>query len=110
MAKQTSHSVGRTPCEFPYLFPQEALYLIRAIIHPDPNVTPGNTLLPFAHPDGAQIVLLCWGRVVPWIWAIWNDTRFVDTDLIAQLVGLCKTQTLVIINEHGLDCCLDVSR
>lgn len=109
MVKQTNHSVGRTPCKFPYVFPQEVLYLIRAIIHPDPNGTPGNTLLPFGHPDGAQIVLLCWGRVVPWIWAVWNDTRFVDADVITQLVGLSRS-ALVIINDHGLDYCLDMSR
>jgi hypothetical protein len=94
VAKQTNHTVESTPCGFPYVFPQEVLYLIRAVIPSDPGVTPENTLLSFAHPDGAQIVLLCWGRVMPWTWAIWNDTRFVDTDLIMQLVGLCKTQTL----------------
>jgi len=68
-------------------------------------------LLPFGHPDGAQIVLLCWGRVVPWIWVVWNDTRFVDTDVITQLVGPRKPRfALVVINDHGLDYCLDMSR
>ncbi|KAI0304911.1 hypothetical protein BC826DRAFT_22884 [Russula brevipes] len=31
----TSHSVGETPLEFPYMFPPEVLYLIRAVIDPD---------------------------------------------------------------------------
>jgi len=89
VGKRINYSVGKTPHEFPYVFPQEALYLIHAIIRPDATVTLGETLLPFAHPDGAQIVLLCWGRVVPWIWTVWNDTRFADIELITQLVSLC---------------------
>lgn len=110
MTKQTNYSDGKTPREFPNVFPQEALYLIHAIIHPDSSVTLGTTLLPFTHPDGAQIVLLSWGRAVPWVWTVWNDPRFADIELITQLVSLFYTQTLVINNDYGLDSCLDMSR
>ena len=92
------------------MLPQEALYLIYAIIHPDPSVASGATLLPFAHPDGAQIVLLSWGRGVSWVWAVWNDPRFADIELITQLVSLFQTQNLIINNDYGLDSCLDMSR
>jgi len=88
VTKQTNYSDGKTPREFPYVFPQEALYLIHAIIHPDPSVTLGTTLLPFTHPDGAQIVLLSWGRGVPWMWTVYNDYRSADIVLITQLVSL----------------------
>jgi hypothetical protein len=89
VAKQTSYSVGETPLEFPYVSPPEVLYLILAIIDPDPRVTVGSASSPSAFPDGAQIVLLCWGQVVPWSWSIWNDARFAGVELITQLVGLC---------------------
>ncbi|KAF8481155.1 hypothetical protein DFH94DRAFT_738363 [Russula ochroleuca] len=96
VAKETNHSIVQTPCKFPYVFPLEVLCLIRAIIYPDPRVTLGSALFPFARPDGAQIVLLCWGQVAPWSWAIWNDTRFADMELITQLtaVWICHADTL----------------
>jgi hypothetical protein len=59
-------------------------------------MTLGKTLLPFVHPDGAQMVLLCWGQIMPWIWKIWDDPRFADIDLMIQLVSLCKAQNPVI--------------
>jgi hypothetical protein len=61
-----------------------------------PRAIPGSALLPFARPDGAQIVLLCWGQVAPWSWTIWNDTRFADMELITQLVSLYWICTFVI--------------
>jgi hypothetical protein len=70
------------------MFPPEVPYLISAIIHPHPSATLDSVLLPFARPDGAQIVLLCWGEVVPWSWTIWNDTGFADIELITQLVRI----------------------
>lgn len=73
------------------MFPPEALYLIRVVTHPDPSVALGTTLLPFAHPDGAQTVLLYWGQVVPWSWTIWNDTRVAEIELITQLVSLWQS-------------------
>jgi hypothetical protein len=88
VTKETNNTTVPTPQEFPYVFPQEIIQIIRAIIYPDPRVTPENALLPFAHPDGAQIVLLGWGQVVPWSWTIWNDTRLADMELITQLVSL----------------------
>ena len=110
MAKQTNYSIVRTPCEFPYVIPLEVLCLIRAIIYPDPRVTFGSALFPFARPDGAQIVLLCWGQVAPWSWTIWNDTRFADMELITQLVSLYRTHTFVVHDDGGLDSYLDMSR
>jgi hypothetical protein len=92
------------------VFPPEVLYLIRAIIYPNPHVTLGSALSPFARPDGAQVVLLCWGQVAPWSWTIWNDTRFADMELITQLVSLYWTRIFVIIDDGGLDSCLDMSR
>jgi len=88
VTKQTDNSIVPTTHEFPYVFPPEILHIIRAIIYPGPHVTLEGALLPFARPDGAQIVLLCWGQVVPWSWTIWNDTRLVDMELITQLVSL----------------------
>ena len=88
MTKQTNNSTVPARHEFPYVFPPEILHIIRAIIYPGPRVTPENALLPFAYPDGAQIVLLGWGQVVPWSWTIWNDTRLADMELITQLVSL----------------------
>jgi hypothetical protein len=72
------------------MLPPEVPYLIRAVIHPHPSATLDSVLLPPARPDGAQIVLLCWGEVVPWSWTIWNDTRFADIELITQLVRALK--------------------
>jgi hypothetical protein len=68
------------------MFPPEVLFLIRAVIQPHPSETLDSVLFPFAHPDGAQIVLLCWGEVTPWSWTIWNDTGLADIELITQLV------------------------
>jgi hypothetical protein len=72
------------------MFHPEVLYLIRGVIHSHPNAAPDNVILPFARPDGAQIVLLCWGEVVPWSWTIWSETGFTDIKLITQLVRLHK--------------------
>lgn len=110
MTKQTNHLLAQR--EFPYVFPPEVLYLIRTIIYPDPRVTPGSALLPFAFPDGPQIVLLCWGQVAPWSWTIWNDTRLAVTDmeLITQLVSLYWILTFFINDDAGIDSCLDILR
>jgi hypothetical protein len=35
----------------------------------------GSALFPFDCLDGAQMVLLFSGEVVPWSWSIWNDPR-----------------------------------
>jgi len=80
LAKQTNYSGGETSREFPHRYPPEVLYLIRAVIHPE------SVLFPFAHPDGPQTVLLCWGQVIPWCWTVWDDTRFANFELITQLV------------------------
>ena len=88
MAKQTNNPTVPTPHEFPYVLPPEILQLIHVIIYPDPRATPESALLPFAYPDGAQIVLLSWGQVVPWSWTIWNDTRLANMELITRLVSL----------------------
>jgi hypothetical protein len=92
------------------VIPLEVLCLIRAIIYPDRRVTFGSALFPFARPDGAQIVLLCWGQVAPWGWTIWNDTRFADMELITQLVSPYRTHTFAVHDDGGLDSCLDMSR
>jgi hypothetical protein len=110
VTKQANNSIVPTPHEFPYVFPPEILHIIRTIIYPGPRVTLESTLFPFARPDGAQIVLLCWGQVVPWSWTIWNDTRLADMELITPLVSLYYTHTLVINGDGGLDSCLDMSR
>lgn len=86
MTKRTNDFVGQTAREFPQVIPSEVLYLLRAVIHPHPSATLDSVLLPLARPDGAQMVLLCWGEVVPWSWAIWNDARFADIELITRLV------------------------
>lgn len=107
VAKQTNNSIVPARHEFPYVFPPEILHIIRAIIYPGPRVTPGSALLPFVHPDGAQIVLLGWGQVVPWSWTIWNDTRFADMGLITSLTAawLCHADTLCMrmrwIHHHN---------
>jgi hypothetical protein len=88
VTKQSNNPIVSTPHQFPYVFPPEILHIIRGIIYPDPRVTLENALLPFAHPDGAQIVLLSWGQVVPWSWTVWNDTRLADMELITPLVSL----------------------
>jgi hypothetical protein len=88
VTKQTNNSTVPARHEFPYVFPPEILHIIRAIIYPGPRVTLESALLPFAHPDGAQLVLLGWGQVVPWSWTIWNDTRLTDMELITPLVSL----------------------
>ena len=88
MTKRTNNSTVPTPHEFPYVVPPEILHIIRAIIYPGPRVALENVLLPFDHPDGAQIVLLGWGQVVPWSWTIWNDTRLANMELIKPLVSL----------------------
>jgi len=88
VTKQTNNSIVPTRHEFPYVFPPEILHIIRAIIYPGSRVTLENALLPIAHLDGAQIVLLSWGQVVPWSWTIWNDTRLADMELITPLVSL----------------------
>ena len=105
-----NHSTVQTPREFPCVLTPDVLYLIRAIIYPNPRVTLGSAPLPFARPDGAQTVLLCWGQVVPWSWTIWNDTRFADVGLITQLVSLYWTYTFVLNDNSCLDGCLDMSR
>ena len=89
MTKQTNSSIVPTRHEFPYVLPPEILHIIRTIIYPGSRVTLERALLPFVHPDGAQIVLLSWGQVVPWSWTIWNDTRLADMELITPLVSLC---------------------
>ncbi|KAI0307781.1 hypothetical protein B0F90DRAFT_1677198 [Multifurca ochricompacta] len=90
-----SNSVGQAPRDFLQVFPPEVLYLIRAVMHSDQNATPGSEPLPFARPDGAQILLLYWGEVVPWSWTVWNDPRFADIELITQLTAswMCHMDT-----------------
>lgn len=92
------------------MFTPDVPCLLRAIIYPNPRVTLGSASLPFTRPDGAQIVLLCWGQVVPWSWTIWNDTRFADMELLTKLVSLHWTGTFIIKDDGGLDSCLDMSR
>ncbi|KAF8507125.1 hypothetical protein F5888DRAFT_72856 [Russula emetica] len=96
VTKQTNNSIVPTPHEFPYVFPQEILHIIRAIIYSGPRVTFESALFPFTHPDGAQMVLLSWGQVVPWSWTIWNDTRLADMELITPLtaVWICHADAL----------------
>lgn len=86
-----NHSIVRTPREFPCVFTPEVLCLMRAVIYSNPRVMLGSAPLPFDRLDGAQIVLLCWGQVVPWSWTIWDDTRFACMGLITQLVSLYWT-------------------
>lgn len=105
-----NQSIAQTPREFPCVFTPDVLCLIRAIICPNPRATLGSAPLPFARPDGAQTVLLCWGQVVPWSWTSWNDSRFADMGLITQLVSLYWKGTFVINDDSGLDSCLDMSR
>jgi hypothetical protein len=87
VTKQTNNFIVPTRHEFPYVFPPEILHIIRVIVYPGPAILE-SALLPIAHPDGAQTVLLSWGQVVPWSWTIWNDTRFADMALITPLVSL----------------------
>jgi hypothetical protein len=110
VTKQTNNAIVPLPHEFPYVFPQEILHVIRAIIYPGPRSTLQSALLPFTHPDGAQIVLLCWGQVVPWSWTIWNDTRLADMELITPLVSLYWTRAFIINGDGGSDSRLDMSR
>ncbi|KAH9064247.1 hypothetical protein EDB87DRAFT_1393709 [Lactarius vividus] len=79
-----THSVEQNPREFPGFLP-EIVYLIRIIMHSDHNATSGSALFPFDCLDGAQVVLLLSGEVVPWSWSIWNDPRFVDNESLVQL-------------------------
>ena len=60
-------------------------------MHSDRGAMPGSALFPFDSLDGAQMVLLFSGEVVPWSWSIWNDPRLADNELIVQLVRLLRT-------------------
>ncbi|KAH8998944.1 hypothetical protein EDB86DRAFT_790333 [Lactarius hatsudake] len=76
-----THSARQNSHEFPEFLPEIA-YLIRIIMHSDYDTTPGSALFPFDRLDGAQMVLLSSGEVVPWSWSICNDPRFVDNESI----------------------------
>jgi hypothetical protein len=54
-------------------------------------VQSGSALFPLDCLDGAQMVLLFSGEVVPWSWSIWNDPRLADNELMVQLVRLLLT-------------------
>ncbi|KAH9042393.1 hypothetical protein EDB84DRAFT_913523 [Lactarius hengduanensis] len=85
-----THSARQNPREFPGFLPEIA-YLIRIIMHSDYDAT----LFPFDCLDGAQMVLLFSGEVVPWSWSIWNDPRFVDNESMVQLSAawMCHMDT-----------------
>ena len=68
-------------------------------MHSDRGATPGSALFPFDCLDGAQMVLLFSGEVVPWSWSIWNDPRFADNESMAQLVRLLRTPFLHVNGE-----------
>ncbi len=91
-------SAGQNSREFPGFLP-EIVYLIRTIMHSDRDATPGSALFPFDCLDGAQMVLLFSGEVVPWSWSIWNDPRFADNESMAQLVRLLRTPFLHVNGE-----------
>lgn len=57
-------------------------------MHSDRGAMPESALFPFDCLDGAQIVLLFSGEVVPWSWSTWNDPRFADNESMVQLVRL----------------------
>ncbi|KAI9460904.1 hypothetical protein BJY52DRAFT_238446 [Lactarius psammicola] len=79
---------------FPGFLP-EIVYLIRTIMDSDHGATPGSPLFPFDCLDGAQMVLLFSGEVVPWSWSIWNDPRFADNESMVQLTAawMCHMDT-----------------
>lgn len=89
-----THSARQNSREFPGFLPEIA-YLIRIIMHSDYDATPGSALFPFDCLDGAQMVLLFSGEVVPWSWSIWNDPRFVDNESMVQLSAawMCHMDT-----------------
>ena len=60
-------------------------------MHSDCGATSGSALFPLDCLDGAQMVLLFAGEVVPWSWSIWNDPRLADNELMMQLVRLLRT-------------------
>ena len=63
-------------------------------MHFDRGAMPGGAFFPFDRLDGAQMVLLFSGEVVPWSWSIWNDPRLADNELMVQLVRLLRTPFL----------------
>ncbi|KAH9175329.1 hypothetical protein EDB89DRAFT_353704 [Lactarius sanguifluus] len=64
-------------------------------MHSDSDPTPECALFLFDCLDGAQMVLLFSGEVVPWSWSIWNDPRFVDNESMVQLSAawMCHMDT-----------------
>jgi hypothetical protein len=85
-----TNSAGQNSCGFPGFLP-EIVYLIRILMHPEGGAIPGSALFPLDCLDGAQMVLLFSGEVVPWSWSLWNDPRLADNELMMQLVRLLLT-------------------
>ncbi|KAI9445224.1 hypothetical protein H4582DRAFT_1914093 [Lactarius indigo] len=70
-------------------------------MHSDHDAMPGSALFPFDCLDGAQMVLLFSGEVVPWSWSVWNDPRFVDNESMVQLVRPSQNLFLHVNGEAG---------
>ncbi|KAF8271420.1 hypothetical protein EI94DRAFT_582509 [Lactarius quietus] len=88
------NSPGQNSREFPGFLP-EIVYLTRILMHSDCDATTGSALFPLDYLDGAQIVLLFSGEVVPWSWSVWNDPRLADSELMVQLTAawICHMDT-----------------
>jgi hypothetical protein len=45
-----------------------------------------STLRLLPHLDPAQVIILGWGRVLPWCWMTWRDPRIANAECITHLV------------------------
>lgn len=61
-------------------------HIARIFLGNAPGEQEYNPIEPLVLCDASQRLLIDWGVTIPWCWAVWNDDRCTDYDIILSLV------------------------